>query len=131
MNLKLYTATVTATAGAVSSDDGALELAVHEPQQIGGAGGSTNPEQLMAAALGSCLIESLRIALGTVGADVADVSVSVDVTLTDAEGSGYDADYSLRASIPGVDRPEDVLSQAVSICPFLKNLANAEVSLSS
>lgn len=129
MSTDLYLATVTATAGSVTSSDGFLSLDVHEPSELGGPGGSTNPEQLMAAALSSCLVESLRIAVGTVGGSVDHMAVEATVTLTDTDGSGYGATSVLRVSIPGVDNPQDVLAQAVSICPFLKNNDTTSVSL--
>lgn len=129
MNTDLYTATVSATATEVTSDDGVLSLSVREPRQVGGPGEATNPEQLMAAALSSCLVESLRIALGTVGGSVDDVSVKGTVVLTDSDASGYDATFALAVSLPGVDDPEAVLAQATSICPFLKVIDGVDVTL--
>ncbi|MEK8072527.1 OsmC family protein [Rhodococcoides navarretei] len=129
MNTELYTATVSATATGVTSDDGVLSLGVREPEQLGGPGGSTNPEQLMAAALSSCLVESLRIALGTVGGGVDELAVKGTVVLTDSEASGYDATFALSVSLPGTDDPEAVLAQATSICPFLKAIDGVDVTL--
>ena len=49
----LYTATATATGGrtgTAKSSDGALEVNLATPKELGGAGGpGTNPEQLFAA----------------------------------------------------------------------------------
>lgn len=129
MSNDLYSANVTATVGAVTSSDGFLSLNVHEPEEVGGPGGAVNPEQLMAAALSTCLVESLRIAVGTAGGSLEHMSVEASVTLTDSEDAGYDSTMSLRVSIPGVDNPEDVLSQATSICPFLKNVSGVDVAL--
>lgn len=129
MSTDLYVATVTATVGAVTSSDGFLSLDVHEPAELGGPGGSTNPEQLMAAALSSCLVESLRIAVGTAGGSLDHLAVEASVTLTSSDGPGYGATSSLRVSLPGVDNPQDVLTQAVSICPFLSDNDGITVSL--
>ncbi|MCZ4521979.1 OsmC family protein [Rhodococcus ruber] len=129
MNTELYTATVSATATGVTSDDGVLSLGVREPQQLGGPGERTNPEQLMAAALSSCLVESLRIALGTVGGSVDDLAVKGTVVLTDSDASGYDAKFSLAVSLPGTENPEAILAQATSICPFLKVIDGVDVVL--
>ncbi|GGG00698.1 hypothetical protein GCM10007304_13300 [Rhodococcoides trifolii] len=113
----------------MTSSDNALDLSVHEPTELGGPGEATNPEQLMAAALGSCLIESLRIALGTTGESVDDVTVDSTVTLTDSDGPGYESRFQLRVSIPSASNPSDVLAQATSICPFLKSVDGVDVAL--
>lgn len=125
----LYTATVTATDGYVEADGGGLALDVHEPTELGGAGGAANPEQLMAGALASCLLESLRIAASTAGKGVEGVSVEGSVTLTDTDGVGYDARYSLSVVLPGFDDADAVLAQAVSICPFLRSIDGVDVGL--
>ncbi|WP_432542097.1 OsmC family protein [Kineococcus sp. SYSU DK002] len=118
----LYTASVSATAGAVRSDDGALALDVREATSSQD-GSATNPEQLMAAALGSCLLESLKIATSTTGGNGDDVQVQTQVTLSEAEGAGYSARYELSVTLPdaGTD-PEAVLQQALSLCPFTKTI---------
>ncbi|WP_369055222.1 MULTISPECIES: OsmC family protein [Kineococcus] len=118
----LYTAVVTATDGSARSDDGALELAVHEPTSLKGSGEGVNPEQLMAAALGSCLMESLRIAATSTGGSVDDARVEARVTLAEAEGTGYDARYALAVTLPSVDDADAVLQQALAICPFTKTI---------
>ena len=125
MNTELYTATVSATATGVTSDDGVLSLGVREPKQLGGPGEHTNPEQLMAAALSSCLVESLRIALGPVD----ELAVKGTVVLTDSDASGYDARFALAVSLPGTDDAEAVLAQATSICPFLKVIDGVDITL--
>ncbi|NYD23040.1 OsmC family protein [Kineococcus aurantiacus] len=119
----LYTGTVTAREGSVSSDDGALTLDVHEPRELQGAGAATNPEQLMAAALGSCLLESLRIAATSAGGSTQGAAVESRVTLSSADGPGYTARYALSVTLPdaGGDA-SSVLEQALSICPFTKTL---------
>ncbi|MGA9872200.1 MAG: OsmC family protein [Rhodococcus sp. (in: high G+C Gram-positive bacteria)] len=125
----LYTATVTAKPGSVESSGGALSLEVHEPTELGGAGGATNPEELMAAALASCLLESVRIAAGTAGESFDNVSIEGEVTLTDTDGVGYDAAYSLSVTLPDFAAPDDVLKQAKSICPFLRSVQGVDVVL--
>ncbi|PPK98104.1 hypothetical protein CLV92_102257 [Kineococcus xinjiangensis] len=72
----LCTAVVTATPGAARSSDGALSVTVHEPGELGGAGDGTNPEQPMAPALGSCLLESLRPFTRTLDATKLDVQLA-------------------------------------------------------
>ncbi|NAZ86619.1 OsmC family protein [Kineococcus indalonis] len=122
MSNDLYTAVVTSTPGSARSDDGALTLDVSEPTALDGAGQGTNPEQLMAAALGSCLLESLRIAVSTTGGSVDGAQVETRVTLAQGE-PGYTARYALRVTLPdaGTDASA-VLEQALGLCPFTKTL---------
>lgn len=128
MSTDLYTALVTSTAGSATSDDGALTVEVHEPSELQGTGEGTNPEQLMAAALGSCLLESLRIAASSAGDDAEGASVTCRVTLT-SDTVGYAARYALDVSVPGSADPDAVLRQALSLCPFTKTLDAGTLSV--
>lgn len=121
MATDLYTALVTSTAGSARSDDGALVVDVHEPAELQGTGEGTNPEQLMAAALGSCLLDSLRIATSSTPDDFEGAAVDARVTLLQ-DGVGYTARYVLDVSVPGSSDADAVLAQALSICPFTKTL---------
>ena len=122
MSNDLYTAVVTSTPGAARSDDGALAVDVSEPTALDGAGQGTNPEQLMAAALGSCLLEALRIAVSTTGGSVDGAQVETRVTLAKGD-PGYTARYALRVTLPDAGTEASaVLEQALAICPFTKTL---------
>jgi len=122
MATDLYTADVTASGGTVRSHDGALHLDVREATSTDDSG-ATNPEQLMAAALSTCLLESLKIAVGTTGGTTEGAEVRSRVTLAQDDGPGYSARYELTVTLPdaGGD-PGDVLQQALSICPFTKSI---------
>ena len=76
----LYTAVATARGGRegeVVSDDGALDLMLAHPKELGGPGGdATNPEQLMAAGWSACFHSAVkRIA----GKDKIDDSVRLAI----------------------------------------------------
>ena len=81
----LYTASATATggrAGQVRSSDGALDLSLAWPKEIGGAGGAgTNPEQLFAAGYAACFAQALVRA-------ARDRGVALDGTPTVATEAG-------------------------------------------
>lgn len=128
MATDLYTARVTSTAGTATSDDGALSVDVHEPSELQGTGEGTNPEQLMAAALGSCLLESLRIATSSTSDDFEGASVEARVVLTQ-DGIGYTARYELEVAVPGSSDADAVLEQALSICPFTKTLDGSTLTV--
>jgi len=81
----LYTAEATVTGGRASghgrTNDGALDVQLCSPKEMGGEGGGTNPEQLFAVGYASCF----ESALGVVGrrerAEVGDVSIDSRVSL--------------------------------------------------
>jgi len=47
--------------GVIKSDDGSLDLELRLPPIMGGPGGGTNPEQLLAAAYGACFHGALKL----------------------------------------------------------------------
>ena len=75
----LYTAEATVTGGRAEGHgvtaDGALDVQLRMPTEMGGEGGGTNPEQLFAVGYAACF----EGALGVVGrrehAEVGDVSI--------------------------------------------------------
>ncbi len=81
----LYTAEAIVTGGRASghgrTNDGALDVQLRSPKEMGGEGGGTNPEQLLAVGLGACF----EGALGVVGrrerVEVGDVSIDSRVSL--------------------------------------------------
>ncbi len=65
LNKVLYTAQATTTGGRdghATSSDGVLDVDVRVPEEMGGQGGGTNPEQLFAAGYAACF-QSARSAL--------------------------------------------------------------------
>ncbi|MFL6269399.1 MAG: organic hydroperoxide resistance protein, partial [Actinomycetes bacterium] len=54
----LYTAEATATGGRKNghaySSDGAIDVQINPPKEVGGSGEGTNPEQLFAAGYAAC-----------------------------------------------------------------------------
>jgi osmotically inducible protein OsmC len=89
----LYTAQATVTGGRAEghgrTSDGALEVELRMPVEMGGAGGGTNPEQLFAIGYAACF----ESALGVVGrrerAEVGDVSIDSRVSLLPTEDRGF------------------------------------------
>src|SRR5437773_10933579 len=67
----LYTAEATVTGGRASghgrTSDGALDVQLRSPKEMGGEGGGTNPEQLFAVGYAACF----ESALGVVGSSRA------------------------------------------------------------
>ena len=124
----LYTATATATggrAGTAKSSDGALEVTLSTPKELGGAGGpGTNPEQMFAAGYSACFIGAIKaVASGMTGgpkiALAGEVSITSDVGIGPVPG-GFGIQVAMRISIPGLEKAaaEQLVAAAHQVCPY-------------
>ena len=98
----LYTATATATGGRTGtarSSDGALEVTLTTPRELGGAGGAgTNPEQMFAAGYSACFIGALK----AVGA-AQKVKIPDEVSITADVGIGpIPQGFGIQGRIPAI-----------------------------
>ena len=66
--------------GVIDAGTGAFHLPVTFPQRIGEAGGGTSPEELIAAAHGTCFAMVVTGALGRAKASAQKVSVTCTIT---------------------------------------------------
>ena len=134
----LYTASATATggrAGHVRSSDGALDLALAWPKEIGGAGGSgTNPEQLFAAGYAACFAQALVRAARDRGVSLGSPpAVTAEVGVGRVENGRLGLTVGLRTSLHGVDRTQAEALVAMAheeICPYSRaTRGNVDVRL--
>jgi lipoyl-dependent peroxiredoxin len=128
----LYVASVSVSGGAAGhgrvsglarSDDGALELELRMPPELGGHGGGTNPEQLFAAGYAACFHGSL-ILLAThrgIAADGVEVAVSVHFGRDPSDGLFMLAAH-VRVRMPGIPRvtAAELVRNAERVCPYTK-----------
>jgi osmotically inducible protein OsmC len=132
---RLYTAKATAIggrAGHVTSDDGILDLDLRPPKEMGGPGGSTNPEQLFAAGYAACFQSALAGVSSRAGVDTSESRVEADVTIGPIHGGAYGLAVTLRVSIPGVDADQarSLTEAAHQVCPYSNaTRGNIEVTL--
>ena len=116
----LYTAEVTVTggrSGMARSSDGALEVKMSVPKEMGGSGDQgTNPEQLFAAGYAACFQSAL---MGAARRQHLDASPSV-ITAKVGIGPTGRGGYGLEVELPGVERSvgEELVAIADSICPY-------------
>lgn len=121
----LYTAEATVTGGRTEghgrTSDGALEVDIRLPKELGGDGEGTNPEQLFAVGFGACF----ESAVGVIGrrekAEVGDVSVDSRVDLLPTEERGFKLAVELDVTLPQVDDPEQaarIVTKAHRVCPY-------------
>ena len=135
----LYTASATVTGGRADghgrTSDGALEVQLRSPKEMGGEGGGTNPEQLFAVGYAACF----EGALGVVGrrerAEVGDVSIDSRVSLVTTEERGFTIAVELDVTLPQVSDPElavRLVSAAHEVCPYSNaTRGNIDVTLTA
>ncbi|AWW39766.1 MULTISPECIES: organic hydroperoxide resistance protein [Streptomyces] len=120
----LYTAVATAENGRdgrVATDDGRLDVVVNPPEEMGGSGTGTNPEQLFAAGYSACFQGALGVVARRAGADVTGSTVTAKVGIgKNADGFGIVVEIS--AHIPKADAAtaQALVEQAHQVCPYSK-----------
>ena len=135
----LYTATATATggrAGTAKSSDGAIDVTLSTPKDLGGAGGpGTNPEQLFAAGYSACFIGAMKAVAGKQKIALpAEVSITSDVAIgPHANKPGaFGIQVDMKISVPGMDRAqlEELVKTAHEVCPYSNaTRGNVDVTL--
>ena len=121
----LYTAEATVTGGRARghgrTNDGALDVQLRSPKEMGGEGGGTNPEQLFAVGYAACF----ESALGVVGrrerAEVGDVSIDSRVSLLPTRERGFTLGVELDVTLPQIRDPDQaarIVTAAHRVCPY-------------
>lgn len=121
----LYTAEATVSGGRDGghgkTGDGQLEVDIRIPEQLGGEGGGTNPEQLFALGFGACFENSVRVVGKRMKQEVGDVSVDSKVHLVTGEERSFKVAVELDVSMPSVDDKDqaaEVVRNAHAVCPY-------------
>lgn len=113
--------------GVVRSDDGALVAELRMPIELGGPGGGSNPEQLLAAGYAACFHGALRLLATRAGVDLAELAVDAAVTFARDPMDGlFLLSADIRVSLPGVDRAlaAELIRNTERICPYAKMFRN-------
>ena len=97
------------------------------------AGGTTSPEELIAAAHSSCFAMALSSEIGKAGGTPQSLEVSADVTLGQRDGAPTITGITLtvRGEVEGLDAQGfEKAAQAAKVgCPVSKALAGTEITL--
>ncbi|HET6782999.1 MAG TPA: Ohr family peroxiredoxin [Pseudoxanthomonas sp.] len=129
---ELYTGIVVVTGGEAAhgrasgiarSQDGELELHLRLPKELGGEGGGTNPEQLLAAGYAACFHGVLSLLAERHGLAIPDATITASVTFgRDPVDGLFLLSSEIRVALPGVDRAvaEGLLRNAERNCPYTK-----------
>lgn len=120
----LYTTVAHATGdgrnGHARTDDGTLDLELRIPEEMGGPGGATNPEQLFASGYAACFHSALKVVAKQSAADVRDSEVSATVGIGTLETGGFGLAVELDVHIPNVDEAtaQQLAEAAHQVCPY-------------
>ena len=135
----LYTTSATAVggrAGHARSDDGALDVPLTVPKQLGGDGKpGTNPEQMFAAGYAACFESALRHIANERKLPVEASEVTATVGIGPRDAGGFGLQVALRVTLKGVprDAAQAMVDTAHSVvCPYsnaVRGNVDVEVTL--
>ena len=131
----LYTAVATSSGdgrnGHVRTDDGLIDADTRVPQSMGGPGGATNPEQLLAAGYAACFHSAIKLIGRQEKIDVTDSTVTAEVDIS-KQDVGFGLGVRLVVRIPNADPAAvaAVTEKAHQVCPYSNaTRGNIEVDL--
>jgi lipoyl-dependent peroxiredoxin len=120
----LYTAEAEVTGGRVAgrgrSSDGALEVEIRIPPELGGDGGGTNPEQLFAVGFAACFESALETVARRRKLEPDAVRIHSKVELKAGEDRSFVVGVELHVTLPGLDGQEavELVRAAHAVCPY-------------
>ena len=135
----LYTARAHVTGGRAEghgrSGDGALEVDLRIPAELGGPGGGTNPEELFAVGYASCFESALSVVARRAKAEPGDVAIDSEVSLSPNGEGGFALSVGLDVTLPGIEDEAaavDLVRAAHAVCPYSNaTRGNIEVALTA
>jgi len=133
----LYTAKAHVTGGRAQghgrTSDGALEVDLRAPAEMGGEGGGTNPEELFAIGYAACFESSLGAVARRQKLDAGDVAIDSKVTLYPTEDRTFQLGVVLDVTLPAIEDDEtavELVRAADLVCPYSNaTRGNVEVEL--
>ena len=135
----LYTAEATVTGGRASghghTSDGALDVQLRTPPEMGGEGGGTNPEQLFAVGYAACFESALGVVARREHVDAGNVSIDSRVSLVPTQDRGFNLEVELHVTLPQIQDPDEaarLVAAAHQVCPYSNaTRGNIEVVLTA
>jgi Ohr subfamily peroxiredoxin len=109
--------------GRARSADGALDLELRMPEELGGDTSGPNPEQLFAAGYAACFHGALSLLARRHALDPGPITVEATVAFgRDPADGGYQIRADLVVTWPGVARETagPLLARATALCPYAK-----------
>jgi lipoyl-dependent peroxiredoxin len=135
----LYTAEAHVTGGRAEghgrTSDGALEVDLRPPPEMGGEGGGTNPEELFAVGYAACFESALGAVARRRKLEAGDVAIDSKVTLYPTEDRTFQLGVELDVTLPSIDDDQtavELVKAAHLVCPYSNaTRGNIEVKLTA
>jgi osmotically inducible protein OsmC len=135
----LYTAQAHVTGGRTAghgrTSDGALEVDLRLPPEMGGPGGGTNPEELFAVGYAACFEGALGVVARRAKVDASDAAIDSKVSLSPDGKGGFVLGVELDVSLPSVTDSAsavDLVRAAHAVCPYSNaTRGNIDVALTA
>jgi len=136
---KLYTAKAHVTGGRAAghglSSDGALEVDLRLPPEMGGPGGGTNPEELFAVGYAACFEGALGVVARRAKVEADDAAIDSEVSLSPDGHGGFVLSVGLDVTLPSVTDAAaavELVRAAHQVCPYSNaTRGNIEVVLTA
>jgi Ohr subfamily peroxiredoxin len=133
----IYTAEAHVTGGRLAGHgrtaDGALEVDIRIPPELGGEGGGTNPEQLFAVGFAACFESAMSVVARREKRDADDAQIESKVNLIPTEERGFGLAVELDVTLPSVQDAEEakrIVAAAHKVCPYSNaTRGNVDVTL--
>jgi lipoyl-dependent peroxiredoxin len=133
----LYTAEAHVTGGRAEghgrTSDGALEVDLRLPPELGGEGGGTNPEELFAVGWAACFESALGAVARRQRAEAGDVVIDSKVMLHPTKERGFRISAALDVTLPSLDDQtlaKELVGAAHQVCPYsIATRGNVDVAI--
>src|ERR1700742_4409916 len=134
----LYTAEAHVTGGREDghgkTGDGALEVDLRLPTEMGGEGGGTNPEELFAVGYAACFEGAIGAVARRQKLETEDVFIDSKVSLNPGPERTFVISVALDVKLPSVegDAATELVREAHKVCPYSNaTRGNIEVTLTA
>ena len=106
--------------GQAENRDGTLKLDIRIPEEVGGPGGGTNPEELFAIGYATCFNSALKTAGRRMKLDSDDAEVVSEVSMVANDKRGFEIAAKLDVTLPSLDdeKARELVETAHKVCPY-------------
>jgi lipoyl-dependent peroxiredoxin len=139
MSKAIYTAEARVTGGRADghgeTSDGNLTVDLRLPEEMGGDGAGTNPEELFAVGFAACFEGALGAVARRRKLEAGDVAIDSKVMLFPTEERGFKLGVELDVSLPSVEDADaaiELVRAAHQVCPYSNaTRGNIDVTLTA
>jgi lipoyl-dependent peroxiredoxin len=125
MGKAIYTAQAHVSGGRIEGHgrtaDGALEVDLRVPAELGGPGGGTNPEELFAVGYAACFEGALATVARRSKQETGVISIDSKVMLVTTDDRGFTVAVELDVKLAGIEDPAravELVAAAHEVCPY-------------